>query len=91
MLHVKVELKSGKIIKVKRNEVKGLQEAGLLRGGKADKKAEKAKEKADQKAEKLAEKEAKDKAEAKEKEEKGETENKEEKGTGTITKDNIKA
>lgn len=61
--YVYVQLKSGQTIKVKRHEVKGLQEAGLLKDVKAEKKA---KEKADQEA-----KEKEEKGKTKTKEEKG--------------------
>ena len=87
--HETVELKSGKFIKVKKREVKGLEKAGLLKDGKAEAKAAKAAEKAEKEAKELADKEAKaaEKAdkevkEAKEKEEKENAKTKEEKGTG---------
>ena len=58
--YVEVELKSGKTIPVKKYEVDGLREAGLLKDGKS--KAEKeAEAKADREAKELAEKEAKEK------------------------------
>ena len=83
--HETVELKSGKFIKVKKREVKGLEKAGLLKDGKAEKAEKKAQEKADKEAKELAEKTAKaaEKAEkAQEKEEKEKAKTKEEKGTG---------
>ncbi len=56
MSQVKVDLKSGKTILVKRKEVKVLRDAGLLKNVKAEQKAK----------EKAKEKEEKEKAETKE-------------------------